>query len=65
MAILKVPEVIHSICNMNANDMPDMNALTPWALGLYTYQANPLYPFYNYYKTAKINVNIASIAIGY
>ena len=43
-------KVLHNSCNMYICDMPDMNALIPWAVALgYTYQANPPCPCYNHY----------------
>ena len=48
----KMPEVLHTVCNMCSRDLPDMSALT---LGLvHTYQENPsctcyIYNIYNVY----------------
>ena len=47
-------KVLHNTCNMCIRDLPDMNALIPWAcepqaLGIHIYQANPPCLCYNHY----------------
>jgi len=41
LRLLALPEVLHNSRNMGTRDLPDMNVLSPRALG-YTYQENHL-----------------------
>ena len=50
--------MLHISCNIGTRDLPDMYALSPWALGIYTYQANHLCLYYNNCITVYVCVHV-------